>query len=160
MARNSIDIPVPPGRVFEVLSDPRSYGEWVVGSSQIRDADPNWPAVGSRFHHKVGWGPIKVSDHTEVLDADPPRMLRLRAKARPLGTALVTLGIAETGGGSRVTMIEDPGDRLSALIFSPLTHLLVRGRNVESLRRLRDIAVQLDQEPAAADRRLGESAQP
>lgn len=36
-------------------------------------------------------------------------------------------------------MTEDAADRLTALVFNPLTHLLVRGRNVESLRRLRDL---------------------
>ena len=28
--------------VFELLSDPRTYGYWVVGSREIRAADPNW----------------------------------------------------------------------------------------------------------------------
>ena len=71
---------------------------------------------------------------------DPPRRLRLRAKARPLGVAHVVLELEPHPGGTRVTMIEDAGNRLTRLFFNPLTHLLVRGRNFESLRRLRDIA--------------------
>ena len=43
-------------------------------------------------------------------------------------------------GGTDVTMIEDPADPLTAIVFNPLTHLLVRGRNVESLRRLKQLA--------------------
>ena len=140
MARNSTHINASPERIFEVLSDPDNYGYWVVGSKRIRDADPDFPAEGTRFHHAVGFGPIDVKDHTEVLESKPPNRLKLRAKARPLGTALVTMEIVPEEGGSRVTMIEDPADPLTAFVFNPLTHLLVRGRNVESLERLGDLA--------------------
>lgn len=140
MARNSTHINASPERIFAVLSDPDNYGYWVVGSKRIRDADPGFPAEGTKFHHAVGFGPIEVKDHTEVLESKPPNRLKLRAKARPLGTALVTMEIVPEEGGSRVTMIEDPADPLTAFVFNPLTHLLVRGRNVESLDRLGDLA--------------------
>jgi uncharacterized protein YndB with AHSA1/START domain len=145
VARNTRVIGAPPERVFAVLADPDSYGHWVVGSDTIRGADPGFPAVGTRFHHRVGFGPIKVNDHTEVLSVDPPRCLKLRARARPLGTALVTLTLEARGPGhTLVTMIEDAGDPLTRLVFNPLTHLLVRGRNAESLRRLEELAVASD----------------
>jgi uncharacterized protein YndB with AHSA1/START domain len=80
-------VDAPPERVFAVLADPKTYADWVVGSDTIRDADPTWPAPGSRFYHRVGVGPIKVKDHTEVREADRPRKLALHARARPLGTA-------------------------------------------------------------------------
>jgi uncharacterized protein YndB with AHSA1/START domain len=141
MARNQRLIPASPERVFAVLSDPATYGHWVVGSDTIRDADEGWPDVGTRFHHRVGWGPIKVNDHTEVLAVDAPNRLQLKAKARPLGTATVTLILERRGAGTLVTMIEDAGDPLTRLVFNPLTHLLVRGRNAESLKRLEQLAV-------------------
>jgi uncharacterized protein YndB with AHSA1/START domain len=141
MARNERLIAASPERVFAVLSDPDSYGHWVVGSDTIRDADDGWPAVGTRFHHRVGFGPLKINDHTEVLAADPPSRLELKAKARPLGTAHVILTLERRGGGTLVTMIENGGDPLTKLVFNPLTHLLVRGRNAESLRRLEELAV-------------------
>ena len=138
MARNEIDIDATPEHVFSVLSDARNYGHWVVGSSEIRDQDAAFPAKGSRFHHKVGWGPLKVKDHTEVLESDPPRLLVLRARARPMGTARVRLELHPRGAtGTHVVMEEDPADPLTAIVFNPLTHLLVRGRNVESLQRLK-----------------------
>lgn len=140
MARNEILIDATPDEVFSVLADARYYGYWVVGSSEIRDADDNWPQVGTRFHHKVGVGPLKVADHTVVEEVHRPHLLKLRAKARPLGTAMVTMEMHPDARGTRVVMIEDAADRLTALVFNPLTHLLVRGRNVESLRRLKEIA--------------------
>jgi hypothetical protein len=133
-----------------MLADGRSYGHWVVGSSEIREVDDDWPAKGSRFHHKVGWGPLKLADHTEVVRCEPPRILELKAKARPLGTACVTMELHAHKLGTRVVMIEDAGDRMTALVFNPLTHLLVRGRNVESLRRLKSMVEGRGPSPAQA----------
>jgi uncharacterized protein YndB with AHSA1/START domain len=137
---NTIDIEASPQRVWDVLADPENYPRWVVGARDLRDADPAFPAVGTRFHHKVGFGPVTVKDHTEVLDAYPPYRLELRAKARPLGTATVILLLQPWDGGTRVTMIEDAGDALTRFVFNPLTHLLVRGRNVWALERLKALA--------------------
>ena len=140
MAVNEIHIDTPPERVFAVLADWRSYGDWVVGSRLMRGADPGFPAAGTRFHHQVGWGPLHLNDHTMVLEVDQPRKLILKAKARPLGTAVVDLEMRAENGGTRVVMREDPGDTLTAFVFNPLTHLLVRGRNEESLSRLKELA--------------------
>jgi uncharacterized protein YndB with AHSA1/START domain len=139
VATNEADFSVPPARVFEVLSQPESYADWVVGSDTIRDADSNWPAAGSRFYHRVGVGPIKVEDHTEVLEVEWPTRLVLRARARPLGTAIVKLLITPTETGCHVTMTEVAGDPLSKLAINRLTDPLVHARNVESLRRLQRI---------------------
>jgi uncharacterized protein YndB with AHSA1/START domain len=140
MAVNEIHIDAPPERVFAVLADWRSYGDWVVGSRLMRGADPGFPAAGTRFHHQVGWGPLHLNDHTTVLEVDQPTKLILKAKARPLGTAVVDMTMEREAAGTRVVMREDPGDTLSAFVFNPLTHLLVRGRNTESLQRLKRLA--------------------
>ncbi|HEX5990809.1 MAG TPA: SRPBCC family protein [Solirubrobacterales bacterium] len=87
MARNRVHIHAGPAEVFAVLSDPERYPEWVVGAAGFRDEDDEFPAVGSRFHHKVGSWPIGLKDYTEVLEAEPPDRLVLKAKARPLRRA-------------------------------------------------------------------------
>jgi uncharacterized protein YndB with AHSA1/START domain len=141
VAINEIHIDAPPERVFAVLADWRSYGDWVVGSRTIRGADPGFPAAGTRFHHQVGLGPLHLNDHTRVLEVQKPYKLILHAKARPVfGTAIVEMQLEPESGGTKVTMREDPGDTLSAFVFMPLTHLLVRGRNVKSLERLKGLA--------------------
>jgi uncharacterized protein YndB with AHSA1/START domain len=140
VAVNHTQIDAPPERVFAVLADWRSYADWVVGSRRMRGADPGFPAAGTRLHHQVGIGPLHLNDHTTVLEVEPPRKLVLKAKARPLGTAIVDLTLEPNDGGTRVAMREDPGDPLTAFVFNPLTHLLVRGRNEEGLRRLKELA--------------------
>ncbi|HEV2059237.1 MAG TPA: SRPBCC family protein [Solirubrobacteraceae bacterium] len=136
MATNERFMAVPPAAVWDVLADAGTYGDWVVGSKRVRAADPAWPAPGSRFHHTLGVGPLSLDDHTESLEADPPSLLRLRAKARPLGTAQVTLELAPTGGGTFVRMTETPDGLASVLGINPLVHLLTMARNGASLRRL------------------------
>ena len=156
MARNEHLIQAPPETVFGVLSDPRSYAYWVVGSEEIRDADVTWPARGSRFAHSVKLGPLRLKDGSEVEEVRPGQFLQLKVKRRPLGTARVKIELQRADGGTRVTMIEDPGDTASAFVFNPLTHRLVRGRNVWSLDRLAELAegrVAIPgEEPGAPDR--------
>jgi uncharacterized protein YndB with AHSA1/START domain len=141
MATNERFMHVPPEAVWDALADAGGYGYWVVGSKEIRDADAGWPAPGTRFHHTVGIGPLEVSDHTESLEAERPRRLVIRAKARPLGTARVTLTLTPEDGGTRVAMHENPDGVVAFLAFNPLTQLLLRGRNAESLMRLEELAL-------------------
>ncbi len=141
MARNRIHIEAEPEAVFALLADPDRYPEWVVGANDIRDYDESFPEPGSRFHHEVGPGAITLSDHTEVLEAESPRRLVLKAKARPLGTARIALELSASAGGTEVLMDERPGDRLTSLLArNPFADGLLKLRNAESLSRLKRIA--------------------
>jgi uncharacterized protein YndB with AHSA1/START domain len=140
VAHNEIDIHVPAESVFAVLSDPRSFARWVVGSREIRRADPAWPAVGTAFDHRVGVGPITLSDQSTVLESKPPELLKLLVKARPFSKAYVTLRLRPAPGGTRVEMDEVAADARSLLLFNPLTDPLIRIRNKESLSRLKALA--------------------
>jgi uncharacterized protein YndB with AHSA1/START domain len=140
MAHNEIDVAAPPEAVFAVLADPRSYARWVVGSRRIRRADRAWPAVGTKFDHAVGLGPLTIKDSSEVVESDPPRLLRLRVMTRPLAVAYVTLRMRPSGSGTRVEMDEVGADTRSMLFFNPLSDPLIKLRNAESLRRLKALA--------------------
>lgn len=140
MARNDIFISATPREVFELLSDPRAYAEWVAGSRDIHAADAEWPAAGSAFDHSSGPAQLAIRDYTDVSSMLAPVMLELRARARPLGTARVILQLHPEGNGTRVTMIEEPASRVASLLIGPLGHGLIRIRNRESLRRLKALA--------------------
>lgn len=128
-----------PEDVWAILAHPPHYGYWVVGSSEIESWDVDWPAPGTRFDHKVGYKPFRISDHTEVVEADEPYRLVLRAKARPLGIARVVLELEPHPEGTKVTMVEDP-EGIYWLVMPPPMHIPMRLRNAESLRRLRELA--------------------
>jgi uncharacterized protein YndB with AHSA1/START domain len=152
MARNVAIFPVPIRRVFAVLADPKTYAYWVVGSDSIRDADASWPAVGAKLHHRVGVGPFKLNDNTEVVELVEPAHLVLQARARPLGTARVVLDLIDLGDRTQVTMVEGPGDRFSRLLHNPIADFLLRRRNDEALRRLGELV--LSQRPGGAQSAL------
>ena len=141
MSTNRRFIPAPPETVWKVLADPGSYAHWVVGSKRIRDADPSWPAPGSRFHHTVGFGPFTVDDHTESLAYDPPRRLELKAKARPLGLAKVILELEPSDGGTVIRITENPTGIQRPLALFPPLQLLAKFRNAESLARIERLAM-------------------
>ena len=142
MARTTTHVDASPERVFEVLDDARTYEFWVVGSKEIRAVDADWPAVGSSFHHSVGIGPITVKDSTSVLEREPPRRLKLRARARPTGVAHVLFELTPSGNGAacEVAITEVPVEGPPAWLHNPLQDKLIDARNVETLRRLRWLA--------------------
>ncbi len=140
MARNQIHIDVPPGRVFQVLEEPDKFGDWVVGSKEIRDADANWPEQGSKFHHTIGIGPLELKDNTEVEQVERDRHLVMRTKTRPAGVQRVALELEPDGEGTLVTMRERPISPGLSKLFNVPADLLLRGRNAESLRRLKELA--------------------
>jgi uncharacterized protein YndB with AHSA1/START domain len=132
---------VTPAAVWDALADPDGYGYWVVGSKEVRDADAGWPEPGSRFHHTVGFGPLEIKDHTVALASERPRLLRMRAKARPLGTATVTLELKPEGTGTRVRMTETPDGVVATLLAgNPVADRLIAARNRASLQRLEELA--------------------
>lgn len=140
MARNEIWVDAPLEIVWELLSDPFAYPDWVVGAQRARSADPSWPEPGSRLHHRVGIGPLSTRDRTCVVEAEPPDRIVLDAAARPFGRARVEITLRSEGDGTRVHMLEDPSGLAAVLRFNPLVQLLVKARNVEALRRFRDLA--------------------
>jgi hypothetical protein len=138
-------MPVEPQAVWDALADPAGYGYWVVGSKAIRGADPAFPAPGTKLHHTIGFGPLTLNDHTEVIEASEPAYLRLRAKGRPLGTATVILRMTPVDDGTSVEIVEHPDGASSILSLNPLVHIATKLRNAESLMRLEELALRRDE---------------
>jgi uncharacterized protein YndB with AHSA1/START domain len=140
MSQNETYVDAPPEAVFEVLADPFRYGRWVVGSSRIRRADANWPALGSKFNHIQGLFGIGWPDNTEVMAVTRPRKLVLEARIRPFAVNKVELRLLPSGAGTRVVMVEYPTGGLAGRLRNPLFDAALWLRNVEALRRLRRLA--------------------
>lgn len=126
----------PPEGVWSVLSDGWVYATWVVGASRVREVDDTWPQVGSLVHHSFGLWPILINDNTEVLYADPPRQLVLKARGWPAGEAHIRLVLDPDGAGTQVRIEEDVVAGPGQLMPRPLRQAMVVPRNREALRRL------------------------
>ena len=151
MSKNRHTIAATPDEVFAVLADARTYEHWVVGCDDIRAVEGDWPAVGSRFFHTVGVGPLKTKDNTKVLEVDAPRRLVLEARARPAGIAKVIFDLKPVDGGTstEIEIDEYPIRGVAKAIHNPVQDGLIKVRNVETLRRLEKQVLERKGTPAA-----------
>lgn len=140
VSKNVIHIEAPPQAVYDILADADRYPDWVMGAKRIRRTDPEWPKPGATFAHALGAGPLEVKDTTTVVEAEEPRRIVLRARARPIGIAHVELNLTPEDGGTRVEMIERPVEPRILRHVGPLVAPLIFPRNAESLRRLKKLA--------------------
>lgn len=149
VARNTTEIEAPLDAAWSVVADGWRYSDWVVGSRQVRDVDRAWPAPGARIHHTVGVGRLSFDDDTEVVEADHPHRLVLEARLRPFATARVELQFEERDGAIAAVideqLVDGPLARLPRLLSDPL----LKGRNIETLRRLRSL---VERRRAVSDR--------
>ena len=137
MAHNEIHVDVPPAAVFEVLADPRLYGNWVVGASTTVAVEGRWPEPGATLHHVQAFF---LHDTTTVLVCEPERRLVLEARARPIVIAEVDIRLAPEGDGTRVTMDEVAKGGLLGALPKPVSDALLYVRNIETMRRLKRLA--------------------
>ncbi len=140
MSTTTRTVSATPEQVWDVLADGWLYPLWVVGASRMREVDDHWPAVGAELHHSVGPWPVLIDDSTEVVDATPGAMLKLKARAWPTGEAGVTIRLSAVGTETEVTIEEDAVSGPARLIPKPARDLPLTWRNVETLRRLAYIA--------------------
>lgn len=129
-----------PDQVWSVLADGWLYSSWVVGAARIRQVEHDWPATGSRIHHSAGMWPLMLDDDSEVLEADPPRRLVLRARGWPAGEAQVTILLHPHGPHTEVEILEDAVRGPGLLVPRPVRSVTLGLRNTETLRRLALIA--------------------
>jgi uncharacterized protein YndB with AHSA1/START domain len=140
MATNTRVIKTVPERVWAVLSDGWLYPSWVVGATRMRDVDRRWPEVGAKLHHSAGVWPLVINDNSEVLECDPGRFLKLRARGWPLGEAEVSITLTAVGADTSVEITEKAVSGPGALVPPPVETVLIGFRNVETLKRLAFIA--------------------
>ena len=142
MAENHAYVDASPDAVFDVLADAESYAEWVVGASQIRAVEGDWPEPGTKFHHTQGAFGIGLKDSTTSIASNRPRQLVIEVRFRPFMIGKVEFRLRPRGRGTHVTMIEYPIGGPVAKINNPLIDRALWARNVETLRRLRRLSEQ------------------
>jgi hypothetical protein len=129
-----------PERVFEVLANGWLYPSWVVGASRMRDVDDSWPAEGAKLFHSFGVWPFLINDSTSVLEWDPPRHMKVKARGWPIGEAHVTLDVKRRGDSCVVRIGEDAVSGPGRFIPEPLRRAMLHSRNTETLQRLAYLA--------------------
>jgi uncharacterized protein YndB with AHSA1/START domain len=137
VSRNSVNTHADPESVFDVLDDPYAYPQWVVGTRRVREVDPSWPAVGSRFHHAIGTALGELHDSSKVLIRERPSRMVLEVRFRPTGIAHVEVRVLPQDSGSAIIMEETPISGPVAFLPRLITDPVLTLRNALSLQRLR-----------------------
>jgi uncharacterized protein YndB with AHSA1/START domain len=128
-------IPASATEIYEVLSNPDTYPEWLAGAQRIRHVDESFPRAGSGFDHEVGPAEqVTVADDTWSLIADPPHRLQLEVHAGPV-TGLVDFELTAVGEGTEVVFRESLTGALG--VTMPVARAVLHARNKASLERLR-----------------------
>src|SRR3546814_13454114 len=102
----------------------------------MRAVDDHWPEVGSRFHHRVGFGPLKVNDRSKIIEIEPPTRLVLHVRATPAVQGIVTFTVEPAAEGSILWLPEEPAGKLGRLIRP----VLVRAPHVRTQASTRNLA--------------------
>jgi uncharacterized protein YndB with AHSA1/START domain len=136
MAFTSRIIDAPAGVVWAALLDPSTYPDWLIGTREVREVEPDWPAIGSGFHHSVGVGPLVLRDRTHITGIEPGHRLELAVKARPLVSACARFELVSDGDRTVVTLEEEPAHRIIGNLVRPFLDVATHHRNHRSLRNL------------------------
>lgn len=143
-SRNSLTITAGPEEVFDILEDPDTYPEWLVGASRITNVDRTWPRVGSKFSHRIGVGPLVIPGSTSIKVVDRPSQLVLGAGLGVLGEALVRFRLEDVPTGTQVTLEETLVRGPARIPWGGLRQLVgaaLRGRNAISLSSLERVVL-------------------
>ncbi|MEO7555990.1 MAG: SRPBCC family protein [Acidimicrobiales bacterium] len=129
-------VSVPPDAVYDAITDPTTYTEWLVGAHDVRQVDSDFPAPGAEFDHSVGLGgPLTVGDSTETIEAVPDSRLSLLVHIRPFHARVDFELHLRADGGTDVRFSEVPVGAFRAI--TPALRPMLFARNQSSLDRLR-----------------------
>ncbi|MCP9963264.1 SRPBCC family protein [Streptomyces somaliensis] len=138
----------PPSAVWEVLSDPDRYADWVVGTEDTRPLDGTWPEVGAALQYTVAIGPVRLKGSTVVRRLEPPNRLELEAKSGPAGTARIAIEVVPWGAATLVIVDEHPLRGPGARLHNALFDAALQFRHRLMLRRLAEVVEGVRATPA------------
>lgn len=93
-----------PGRIAEVMFDPRRDPEWIGGAKSVDPPKEDATRVGARVTRHGGFMGKKFSWTTEVAGYEPDHLLHMRFAAGPMKGGSVTYQIEGDGAASRVSI--------------------------------------------------------
>jgi uncharacterized protein YndB with AHSA1/START domain len=120
--------------VFNTVSDPKTYPEWLVGAQRIRHVTNGFAESGDKFDHSVGpTESLTVDDSTYLVESQGHRRLVLEVHAGPIAGE-VEFVFKKGSSTTEVTMRERPAG--AGVVLTPLIRPLLGLRNRRSLQQL------------------------
>jgi carbon monoxide dehydrogenase subunit G len=138
----TIDLPVPPDEVFDVLLDVEQLGDWVTAHRAIVEP-PQGPLVeGSRFGQKLRVGGVSFPVRWEVTRLERPRLIEWKGEGPRGSDARVRYALDANGSGTRFDYLNEfrlPGGRLSELAGRAIGEQKARTEARRSLENLKEL---------------------
>ncbi len=125
--------------MWEVLSDPDRYAEWVVGTEETTPLFGTWPEVGAALRYTVALGPYRFEGSTLVRRLEPPNRLELEARRGPAGTARIAIETMPWGEDTLVLVDEHPLRGPGARLHNAVVEAALQLRHRRMLRRLAEV---------------------
>ncbi len=131
-------IATPPERLWELVSDPSRYAEWVAGTAAVTRTDG--PAREGSTYDEINpiVGPWRTKTRWTANEFDPPRRQVHRSEDVPLASGfLVIIDLAPSGDATEVTFMLRAN---SSALGAGVLRLLTSQRRKDNKRTIRNIA--------------------
>ena len=112
-----------PEQVWADLADISGHVHWMHDALAIRFVGDRTTGVGTRFECETGIGPFRTTDHMEVTEWVPGKVMGVRHQGLVTGKGRFTLKKAR-GGGTKFTWTERL--RFPWLLGGPITAIVAK----------------------------------
>jgi mannose-6-phosphate isomerase-like protein (cupin superfamily) len=139
-ARTENFIAQPREDVWRLITDARRYPEWILGASDVRQVETDWPDPGAAVELRHGIRPLTVGGSYTVLRGAEPSELELHVQVHPLLETRKRFDLTATPDGTHVTLFEKAIGGVLPRISSPACTLVLEAAGALSLFQLRRLS--------------------
>jgi carbon monoxide dehydrogenase subunit G len=138
----SIEIAVPPERVYDLVMNPRRLGDWVTIHAGLKEAPSGELQIGSELIQSLKLAGRRFDVHWEVVQAEKPKRVVWEGKGPVHSRAKVVYDLDPDGDGktcfSYTNEYHMPGGPLGRIAAGVLRHTAEREseRTLEELKRI------------------------
>jgi uncharacterized protein YndB with AHSA1/START domain len=141
--RTSIDIDVPPEKVWEFVMDPANSGDWVTIHRGLKDHDTGELKPGYRMDQRLCLRGVNFDVHWKLVEFDAPRYAVWEGKGPARSKARIVDRLRDNGNGGTHFEYENefsaPFGPLGAVATRALTGGVPRREADASLKKLKQI---------------------
>ena len=105
-ATTSLDLPAPPAKVWDALTNPAMVKQYMFGAELSGD----W-VKGGTVTYRGEWDGTPFEDRGDIIEIDPPRLLKVNYYSAmtgqpdtPENRQLITYALQPAGNGTRLTV--------------------------------------------------------
>ena len=139
----SIDIDVPPEKVWDFVMDPKNADQWVTIHRGLKDHDNGKPREGYRMDQRLCLRGVNFDVHWTLAEADEPRRAVWEGKGPARSKARIAERFSDNGNGGTHFEYENefhaPFGPLGAVAARALTGGVPRREADASLKKLKQI---------------------